>query len=52
MANTFSGIKLQLETLPVHYKFLGCYHMYSSPATDAINRNPRVHVTKQVMRMH
>ena len=25
MANTFSGIKLQLETLPVHYKFLGCY---------------------------
>ena len=26
MANTFSGIKLQLETLPVHLKFLGCYH--------------------------
>lgn len=25
MANTFSGLKLHLETLPVHYKFLGYY---------------------------
>ena len=26
MANTFSGIKFHLETLPVHYKFPGYYH--------------------------
>ena len=26
MASTFSGIKLHLETLPVHYKFTGYYH--------------------------